>query len=91
MPVRPVIDNYETAILAHFKVNGSATRAMVTLVRETFLQSYYRAFAFGSGPWMLCKTCPEEGCNHPDRARPSMKPAGLMCMQPHEEKIQLGW
>ena len=50
---------------------------MVTLERETFLQGYYRAFAFGSGPCMLCKSCPEDGCKHSDRARPSMKACGI--------------
>src|SRR5208282_5571059 len=52
---RKVIDGFETALLAHFTVDGSVTKPMVTLERETFLQGYYRAFAFGSGPCMLCK------------------------------------
>ena len=74
---RKVIDGYETALLAHFGMNGSSTKAMVTLERETFLQGYYRAFAFGAGPCMLCKSCPEEGCKHPDQARPSMEACGI--------------
>ena len=72
-----VIDGYETALLAHFRVNGSSTKAMVTLERETFLQGYYRAFAFGAGPCMLCKSCPEDGCKHPDQARASMEACGI--------------
>jgi len=74
---RKVIDGYETALLAHFGMNGSATKAMVTLERETFLQGHYRAFAFGAGPCMLCKSCPEDGCKHPDQARPSMEACGI--------------
>jgi predicted metal-binding protein len=74
---RKVIDGYETALLAHFGMNGGVTKAMVTLERETFLQGYYRAFAFGAGPCMLCKFCPKEGCKHPDRARPSMEACGI--------------
>jgi predicted metal-binding protein len=74
---RKVIDGYETALLAHFRVNGSVTKAIVTLERETFLQGYYKAFAFGAGPCMLCKSCPEDGCKHPDQARPSMEACGI--------------
>ena len=71
------IDGYENAILAHFSVNGSATKAMITLERETFLQGYHKAFAFGAGPCLLCKSCREDGCKHPDRARPSMEACGI--------------
>jgi predicted metal-binding protein len=74
---RKIIDGYETALLAHFKVNGSATKAMVTLERETFLEGYHKAFAFGAGPCLLCKSCHEDGCKHPDRARPSMEACGI--------------
>ena len=74
---RKIIDGYETALLAHFSVNGTATKAMVTLERETFLQGYHKAFAFGAGPCLLCKSCHEDGCKHPDRARPSMEACGI--------------
>lgn len=74
---RKIIDGYETALLAHFGARGSATKSMVVLERETFLQGYYKAFAFGAGPCGLCKSCPEEGCKHPDLARPSMEACGI--------------
>lgn len=74
---RKIVDGYETALLAHFGARGSATKPMVALEREAFLQGYYSAFAFGAGPCVLCKSCPEEGCAHPDRARPSMEACGI--------------
>jgi predicted metal-binding protein len=72
-----IIDGYELGLLAHFGMNGSATKAMVILEREAFLQGYYKAFAFGAGPCTLCKSCHVEGCKHPDRARPSMEACGI--------------
>ena len=50
---------------------------MVTLERETFLQGYRWAFAFGAGPCMLCKSCFEDRCKHPDQARPSIEALAL--------------
>jgi len=50
---------------------------MAVVEREAFLQGYHKAFAFGAGPCNLCKSCPEEGCKHPDKARPSMEACGI--------------
>jgi predicted metal-binding protein len=74
---RKIIDGYQTALLAHFEASRSVTKAMVTLEHETFLLGYYKAFAFGAGPCQLCKSCPQEGCKHSDRARPSMEACGI--------------
>jgi len=74
---RKVIDSYETALLAHFAAGKAATSSMVTLEREVFLEGYYKAFAFGAGPCSLCKSCDEESCKHPERARPSMEACGI--------------
>jgi len=74
---REVIEGYETAILAHFGARGHITKSMVALEREAFLEGYYRAFAFGAGPCTLCNSCPDNGCKHPDRARPSMEACGI--------------
>ena len=53
------------------------TKSVVALEREVFLAGYYKALAFGAGPCNLCKSCPEEGCKHPDKARPSMEACGI--------------
>jgi predicted metal-binding protein len=74
---RRTLDEYETAILAHFGPHGHVTETMVVLEREAFLEGHYKALAFGAGPCNLCKSCPEAGCKHPDRARPSMESCGI--------------
>ena len=74
---RKTLDGYETAILAHFGVNAHVTKSMAALEREAFLQGYHKALALGAGPCNLCKTCPADGCKHPDKARPSMESCGI--------------
>ena len=74
---RKTLDGYETAILAHFEVNAHVTKSMAALEREVFLQGYYKALAFGAGPCNLCRSCPEDGCKYPDKARPSMEACGI--------------
>ncbi|HUI70774.1 MAG TPA: DUF2284 domain-containing protein [Spirochaetia bacterium] len=74
---RRTLDGYESAMLAHFGANARVTRSMVALEREVFLQGYQKALAFGAGPCNLCRSCPEEGCKHPDKARPSMEACGI--------------
>ena len=74
---RRTLDGYRAAILAHFGTNGQVTRSMAALEREAFLQGYHKALAFGAGPCNLCKSCPQEGCKHPDKARPSMEACGI--------------
>lgn len=74
---RRTLDGYTAAILAHFGANGGVTRSMVTLEREVFLQGFQKALAFGAGLCNLCKSCPEDGCKHPDKARPSMEACGI--------------
>ena len=74
---RRTLDGYTAAILAHFGANGRVTKSMVTLEREVFLQGYHKVLALGAGPCNLCKSCPEDGCKHPDKARPSMEACGI--------------
>jgi predicted metal-binding protein len=74
---RCVIDCYRKALLAHFDGRAGVTGVIVKLEREIFLAGYYKAFGFGAGPCYLCKECPEEGCRHPDKARPSMEACGI--------------
>jgi predicted metal-binding protein len=74
---RRTLDGYEAAILAHFGQNAAVSESMASLERAAFLGGYYKALAFGAGPCNLCKSCPEEGCKHPDKARPSMEACGI--------------
>jgi len=74
---RRTLDEYKAAILAHFGANGRVTKTMAALEREVFLQGYQKALALGAGPCNLCKSCPEDGCKHPDKARPSMEACGI--------------
>jgi len=79
---RKTLEDYTTAILARFGPGGRVTRSMVTLEREAFLQGCQRAFAFGAGPCILCKSCPGDVCKHPEKARPSMEACGSTCSPP---------
>lgn len=74
---RKVLDDFQAAVLAHFKPGSRLTKSMVSLEREAFLSGFYKAFAFGAGPCNLCKSCPASGCRHPDKARPSMESCGI--------------
>jgi predicted metal-binding protein len=74
---RRTLDGYTAAILAHFGASGQVTRSMTALEREIFLHGYYKALALGAGPCNLCKSCPEDGCKHSDKARPSMEACGI--------------
>lgn len=72
-----VIDCYRRALLVHCTKLGGPTRIVTALEREIFLTGYYKAFAFGSGPCRLCRSCHPEGCLHRDKARPSMEGCGI--------------
>jgi predicted metal-binding protein len=72
-----VLECYRKAILIHCKRHVSVTKIIVTLERIIFLSGYYRALGFGAGPCLLCKNCPEDGCKHPEKARPSMEACGI--------------
>jgi predicted metal-binding protein len=46
--------------------------------REIFLSGFYRALGLGAGPCNLCRSCSfDDGCRHPDDARPSMEACGI--------------
>ncbi len=74
---RSVIDSYRKAILIHSPDLGRVTKIIIKLEREIYLAGYYKALGFGSGPCSLCRECPEEGCRHPEKARPSMESCGI--------------
>ena len=45
--------------------------------RRLFLDGYYKALAFGSGPCKLCPSCAPEGCRFPGKAVPAMEACGI--------------
>lgn len=71
-----IIDSYKTALL--FRCHDwSATDRAVKAAKEIFLDGYYKAIAFGSGPCRLCKECNDSGCNFPEKTAPSMEACGI--------------
>ena len=74
---RSMLDQYQRAILFE-SPRGQAKKIAATLERELFLAGCYKAFGLGAGPCDLCKECTfEEGCRHPEEARPAMEACGI--------------
>jgi predicted metal-binding protein len=74
---RAVLDGYARALLIHCQGESVATPLVATLEREMFLQGFYKALAYGSGPCELCRKCAPERCAKPHQARPSMESCGI--------------
>jgi predicted metal-binding protein len=82
-----VLSEYRHALLLQMKdlspkESSSAwkklKRAAVTLEKEIFLDNHPKALALTAGPCPYCRTCHlEEGCAHPDLARPSVEACGI--------------
>ncbi len=81
---RQVLAEYRHALL--FAYEGRRTkpqrrrmqRQLADLERTAFLDGYYKALAFGSGPCRLCPECDTtRRCKHPYESRPSMESAGI--------------
>ena len=72
-----ILDGYTSALLVHFDGKSNPTRVIVELERSAFLAGYYKAFGFGAGPCLLCKTCRTEKCIHREKARPAMEACGI--------------
>lgn len=72
-----ILDCYTSALLVHFDGKTRPTRVIVELERSAFLAGYYKAFGFGAGPCLLCKTCNTEECVHREKARPAMEACGI--------------
>lgn len=69
---RAVLDSFSTGIL--FRVHHwNATAMAAEGARRLFLDGYYKALAFGSGPCKLCPSCAPEGCRFPGKAVPAME------------------
>jgi predicted metal-binding protein len=68
---------YKQAILFE-SGSGNTKKIAAKMEREIFLSGYYRALGLGAGPCNLCRSCAfDEGCRHPDDARPSMEACGI--------------
>lgn len=74
---RRMLNSYKKAIL--FESGGLDTKEIAAkMEREIFLAGYYKALGLGAGPCRLCQTCAfDEGCRHPDEARPAMEACGI--------------
>ena len=49
----------------------------VELARVAFLDGYYKAIAFGSGPCGICEECSVDHCRFPKKTVPSMEGCGI--------------
>ena len=73
---RAVLDSFSRAIL--FRVHHWRATAMAAgCARRLFLDGYYKALAFGSGPCKRCESCDPAGCRFPGQAIPSMEACGI--------------
>ena len=80
---RKILSNYQWAILLKFVPKMSdydwslTHKVTVKLEKELFLNGYYNAFGFASGPCPYCSECNLEQCKHPGKARPSMEASSI--------------
>jgi predicted metal-binding protein len=74
---RKMLDGYKRAILFE-SGSGNTKKIAARMEREIFLSGSYKALGLGAGPCSLCRSCSfENGCRHPDEARPSMEACGI--------------
>jgi predicted metal-binding protein len=74
---RRMLDGYKSAILFE-SLRGETKRIAAELEREVFLSGFHKALGLGAGPCSLCEECSfDEGCRHPDKARPAMEACGI--------------
>ena len=74
---RMMLDEYKRAVLFEAALD-TAKKIAAGLERDLFLAGHYKAFGLGAGPCMLCDKCAfDEGCRHPDKARPAMEACGI--------------
>lgn len=72
-----MLDCFQRGILFRCHDMSLATPLAVELARALFLDGYYKAIAFGSGPCKRCKDCNPERCNFPAETVPSMEACGI--------------
>lgn len=74
---RLMLDEYDHGILFEAPFD-TAKKIAVKLERTVFLAGHYKALGLGAGPCSLCRECAfDEGCRHPDQARPAMEACGI--------------
>jgi predicted metal-binding protein len=74
---RKMLNGYKRAILFE-SGSGNTKKIAAQMEREIFLSGSYKALGLGAGPCSLCRSCSfENGCRHPDEARPSMEACGI--------------
>ena len=79
---RAVVDSYKKAILIQGDDHVDISKLVFKIEREAFLTGYYKAYAMGSGPCRLCRTCDvTEPCKKGLQARPSMEASGIDVFQ----------
>lgn len=76
---RKMIDCFSYGILFNMKdgAKKGVSELAVEVSKEVFLDGYYKAIAFGSGPCLICKECPVEHCNFPKKTLPAMEGCGI--------------
>jgi predicted metal-binding protein len=76
-----ILNCYKRAILYRCHDMTIVTDMAVKVAKEIFLDGYYKAIAFGSGPCKRCKECNINGCNFPEKVAPSMEACGIDVFQ----------
>ena len=71
--MQEILACFERGILFRCHTMADVTPLAVQVARELFLDGYYRALAFGSGPCKKCKDCEPSRCNFPKETAPSME------------------
>jgi len=85
---RQVLDGFTRGMLFRFRAAGADYLpkllefhdAVRDMEADLFKAGYYKAFAYLSGPCLLCKSCAlltGAECTKPGRARPSMEACGI--------------
>jgi predicted metal-binding protein len=76
-----IIDCFHTAILFRCHDMTLVTEAAINVNKEIFVDGYYKAIAFGSGPCLRCKECNTVVCNFQGNTIPSMEACGIDVFQ----------
>ena len=76
-----IINSYKKAILFRCHDMSKVTDMAVTVAKELFLDGYYKAIAFGSGPCKRCNECNSKGCIFPEKTVPAMEACGIDVFQ----------
>jgi len=75
---RRALDDFTTALLIRSDGEADICEIATRIEREAFLDGYYKAFSFHSGPCHFCERCdPSQPCRNPSLARPAMEAAGI--------------